>query len=285
MAAADIQGPGHAPFEVEDRAARSRRLAAQAFEDLAEGLRRRELWGAIGWLDVRQRYRRSLIGPLWITISLGLFIGGIGVVYSALFGQEIRTYLPFLAAGMIAWSLISALLLEGCASFILSEGAIKQLPVPISTHVYRMVWRNLIIFAHNMLIFVVVALIFGVNPGWGVLAVLPGVLALAVNGVGFGLTLGILSARFRDIPVAINNAVQLLLFATPILWSAQSLPTRQWVVQLNPLYYLVEIVRAPLLGGTVEAGAWLAVLAFTIINLALAAFMYARYRWRIAYWL
>src|SRR6478736_1288394 len=119
-----------------------------ASRDLLGGLQSYRLWGALGWLDIKQRYRRSTIGPFWITLSLGLKIIGMGAVYSSLFGMQVADYLPYLASGLIVWTTISTLIIEGCTVFIQAEGAIKQMPVPLSVHVFRMVYRNLIVLAH-----------------------------------------------------------------------------------------------------------------------------------------
>ena len=258
----------------------------EALTDLREGLIQWPLWFTIAWMDARQRYRRSLIGPFWITASLAIFVTGLSVVYSALFRMELSAYIPYLGTGIIVWTTISTLLAEGCTTFISAERAIKQIPVPISIHVYRMVWRNLIIFLHNIVIYLVIVAVFGVPVGVVTFLATLGMVLVLLNGVGFGLILGILSARFRDIPLIVTNMIQLVFFATPILWRADSLPPdRAWVVLANPFHYLIDIVREPLLGEVPALATWLVAAAFTVLNLAIGIGLYARYRARIAYWL
>lgn len=267
-----------------DTIAREQRNAA--LTDLYAGLNSWPLWFTIGWLDIRQRYRRSRIGPFWITLSVAIFVTGLGIVYSALFHMNIHDYLPFLATGMIIWTLIASLLQDGCTAFIAAEGAIKQIPVPVSVHVYRMVWRNLIIFGHNILIYVVLVVLFDVKIGPVLLLVPLGLLVITVTGVGFGLTLGVVSARFRDIPVIMANIVQLIFFTTPIFWRPESLsPEHIWVASANPFFRLIQIVRQPLLGEVPSAGSWGIAIAFAAASLAMGIFMYMRFRARIAYWL
>jgi ABC-2 type transport system permease protein/lipopolysaccharide transport system permease protein len=257
-----------------------------AMADLKEGLLHWQLWFTIGWMDVRQRYRRSTIGPFWITLSLGIFVLGLGIVYGALFRQDLKTYLPYLATGMIVWSMIATLISEGCQTFIAAEGAIKQVPVPISTHVYRLVWRNLIIFAHNFVIYILLAAVFRIPVGLASLLAIPGLLLVGINGVGFGLILGTLSSRFRDIPLIITNLVQLVFFTTPILWRADTLPPdRIWVALANPFYFMIEIVREPLLGNLPNPNYWLVTVLITLANLAVGAALFGRFRSRLAYWL
>ncbi len=279
-----------AHLEAEASASQVRALlrdrAREALLDLKAGFLNWPLWFIVGWLDIKQRYRRSLIGPFWTTLSMAIFIAGLGVVYPALFHMPIEEYLPFLASGLIVWTLISSLIGEGCTTFIAAEGAIKQIALPISVHIYRMVWRNLIIFFHNISIYVVIIFLFRTDFNLVSITALAGLVLIALNGVGFGVTLGLLSARFRDIPPAITNLVQLVFFTTPILWRADALPAEEaWVANVNPFFYLVESVREPLLGHAYSSGSWLITCALTTINLSVACMMYARFQARVAYWL
>jgi ABC-type polysaccharide/polyol phosphate export permease len=267
--------------------AQLRDLANDAFVDIGAGLRKWPLWFTIGWLDIKQRYRRSLVGPFWITMSIVIFIAGVGVINSALFHMPLAEYLPFLATGLIVWTLISGLITDGCNTFIGADGAIKQIPMPISVHIYRMVWRNLIIFFHNFSIYVFISFLpFDIHPNVGSMMALVGLVVVALNGIGFGIILGLFSARFRDVPPTIANLVQLSFLTTPVLWRADTLPAgREWLVNYNPFFYLVESVRQPLLGHVFSTGSWLVTCALTAVNLFVACLLYARFRARIAYWL
>jgi ABC-type polysaccharide/polyol phosphate export permease len=73
---------------------------ARGLRDLWQGWRDyRELWLSTGWYDIRKRYRRSLLGPFWITISLGAFIAGLSFIDMPLVGGNAENYLPYLAFG------------------------------------------------------------------------------------------------------------------------------------------------------------------------------------------
>ncbi len=257
---------------------------ALALQDVVEGACAFRLWGMLGWQDVRQRYRRSTLGPFWLTISMGALVGGLGVLYAGLFRMDVADYLPFVAAGLIIWGLLSGLITEGCAAFIGAEGIIKQVSLPLSVHVYRVVWRNLIVFAHNVAIYVAAAVIFSIQPGWTGLLVLPGLALLCLNGVWMGLLLGLVSARFRDVPQIVASVVQVAFFLTPIIWKPELLPDRAFVLDLNPFFHLVELVRAPSLGQAPGLVSWLAAVGITLGGWLVTLLMYRRYRWRIAYW-
>jgi len=257
----------------------------RAVVDVLKGVADVHLWFTVGWLEIKQRYRRSVIGPFWITLSLGTMIAGMGIIYSRLFGMETEHYIPFLSAGLVVWSLISTLLIEGCMTFLSAEGVIKQLPAPLSVHAMRVVWRNLIILGHNSLIYFAIMAYFHRNPGPVALLAPFGLALIAVNGFGVCLTLGIFSARFRDIPPIVANAVQVIFFMTPVFWDPQNLKGRTAVLEGNPLYYLLELVRRPLLGEAPPLSLWLISVAITLANLAVGFALFTRFRGRIAYWL
>ena len=257
---------------------------AAALLDLAKGARSYHLWGLLGWQDVRRRYRRSLIGPFWLTISMGVLVAVLSVLYGALLKVEIAGYAPYLALGFIIWTLLSAFINEGCSVYTDAGSIIKQVNLPLSVHVFRVVWRNLIIFFHNVAIFIVVAVIFSIWPSWTGLLVLPGLILLCVNGVWMGLLFGLVSARFRDVPPIMDSIVRIVFFITPIIWMPELLPERAMLLSFNPFFHFLELVRAPLLGQTPELVSWIVVLGMTLCGWLVALIMYCNYRWRVAYW-
>jgi len=256
-----------------------------AVADLRDGLLHVELWGMLGWHDIRQRYRRSILGPWWLTLSTAVMVGALGLVYHAILKMPLEQYLPFLAAGLVTWTLVSTIIIDGCQVFILNEPVIRQIRLPFTIHVCRLVWRNVIIYLHNLLIVIVVVAIFG---GWPRIEALPlaaaALLAIAVNGVWVALLLGALCARFRDIPQIVTSLMQLFFFITPVIWHPSVLPGQQRVILYNPFHHFIDIMRAPLLGAVPSTSSWLAVIAITLFGwMATFAFM-ARYRRRFAYW-
>ena len=271
-------GPASTPPPVPSR-------AALALRDVVEGAGAFRLWRMLGWQDIRQRYRRSVLGPFWLTLSMGAMVGGLGLLYAGLFRMDVAGYLPFLASGFIVWGLVSGLITDGCDAFTSAESMIKQGGTPLSVHVYRVVWRNLAIFAHNVVIYVVVVAVFLIQPGWAGLLALPGLVLLCLNGVWMGLLLGLVSARFRDVPQIVASIVQLSFFITPIIWKPELMPDRALIVDLNPFFHLLEVVRAPSLGQAPGLASWLTVLGIALVGWSVTLLVYRRYCWRIAYWI
>lgn len=257
-----------------------------AVRDVIGGARNYHLWGLLGWQDVRQRYRRSILGPWWLTMSSAVMVAGLGFVYHAIFKIPLGEYLPFLASGLIVWMLISTIVVESCQVFVSNEQIIKQIRLPFTLYACRLVWRNVITFAHNIVIAFGAVLIFGVNMATvDVLLLMLGVAVLIVNGIWVAIILGAISTRFRDIPPIVASVMQLCFFVTPIIWHPSLLTGRQRVVDFNPFYHFVEIMRAPILGGPLPINSWTAVALITLAGWLITIGFLVRYRRRIAFWL
>lgn len=289
----------------------SSRSWSRARADIVEGFKQRELWGHLGWQDIKQRYRRSVIGPLWITLSMAITAIGLGFLYSQLFGAHLQTFLPYITVGFIVWNFMNGCLLEGTETFIRNEGLIKHLPAPLTVYALRTVWRLTLMFAHNLLVYVVVVAIFWSDltsryeitpntgtfePGisWTIVLAIPAFLLLAVNGGWVTILFGIISTRYRDIPPVINSFIQLLFFMTPIVWTTDILTSKfgdggdtGWrilIAELNPLYHYVQILRAPLIGTEQSWHHWAVVGGFTVVGWGLAFLAMRNYRARVSYW-
>ena len=263
----------------------------RAFNDLVRGWDQHELWLQLGWQDIKQRYRRSTLGPLWITIATGVMSLALGLLYSMLFQISVRDFLPHVTVGFIVWGFISGCIKDGANVFIENEGLIKQLPSALSVHVYRLVWRQLLFFAHNMVIWLILVLIFRIDLGWNVLWAIPGMFLLVLNGVWVTMLFGIIATRFRDVAPLLEALVQLLFYVTPIVWTTTTLKEqggavekRALLAEINPLFHYLEIVRAPLIGQEVDGYHWLVVLACTVIGLLVTLFAMKQMRFRVPYW-
>ena len=126
---------------------------------------------------------------------------------------------------------------------------------------------------------------YGLWPSWQTLFVIPGVILISINGISLGMLLGTLCARFRDIPPIVATITQMMFLLTPILWRPDQIPGRALFYLLNPFYYLVEIVRAPLEGVTPSLFVWMVVLAMTAAGFTVSLLFFSRFRNHIVYWL
>ena len=226
-----------------------------------------------------------MLGPFWLTLSNAVMIVGLGLLYSSLFKMSLADYLPFIAVSLITWNTINAVVGDACTSLTSAEGIIRQLPLPYTVHILRCVWRNAVIAAHSLPIILAVFLFTGAWPGWEALAALPGLALIGVNACALALFLGMLCARFRDIPPIVGSVMQLAFFLSPVLWKPELLgPGKaEWLV-LNPFYVVMETVRGPLVEGGAALGVWASACLFTAAMAGLALGFFVRFRGRIAFW-
>jgi ABC-type polysaccharide/polyol phosphate export permease len=272
---------------VDDSSAGLRSLGETAATDLLHGLQRRELWGRLGWLDVKRRYRRPTIGPFWTSITLAVYVITVGTVGAAIWHQNIYDYLPFLVSGMIVWTLVSSVIMESCSLFIAGQSLFRNIRFDYSILSYALVWRNFLVLLHNFAVYFLVVLVLkpSLLSATALLAI-PGLALVLLNGVWVSLLFGIICLRFRDVPPLVSSALQIAMLITPLFWPAETLTgiKRFVFVELNPLYHVVDIVRGPLVGRVPEATSYGVVVAMAIGGWWLAYAVFKRFRKRIAYW-
>jgi ABC-type polysaccharide/polyol phosphate export permease len=259
----------------------------EALADLREGMRRWEMWSRIAWSDVKGRYRRTVLGPFWATLSLGIVILAMSVVMARLFNADLKQFLPYFTAGMVTWTMVSQLFNEGSSVFITAESLIKSLRFPLSALVFALVLRNIIIFGHNLVIYIAVMVFMGVPVTWSTALLVPGLALLAANGTWVAVVLGIFGARFRDVPPVVTAVLQIVVFVTPIFWNPDQIKGKLGFVltDLNVFYHFVVLVRNPLLGQSPPLMTWVVGLGVATLGWVVMLAFFARFRHRIAYWL
>jgi ABC-2 type transport system permease protein/lipopolysaccharide transport system permease protein len=268
-------------FESDNRPGRLQ-LAAT---DLAAATALWPLWVRLGWHDILYRYRRSLLGPFWFTANTAVTIIALGIVYSQILKMPVAELMPYVCVGLLVWGFISAVLHGAGEVFSGAESYIKQVRLPYLLYVFRFIWSKIIIFAHDFPIFVALMIYFGIWPGTVALLAIPGFLLLSLNGALITVTLGMASARFRDVPRIVISLAQIAFLVTPILWTPDMLGPRIYLAYGNPFFHLIEIVRSPLLGHLPSSETVWVALFITAFNLIVTLVIFSRYRARIAYWL
>ena len=265
-----------------------RSAMASAAADISDTLRLWPLVWTLSLFDIKLRYRGSLLGPFWLTLSTAIMVGAIGFLYSRLFRQQIGDYLPFLTVSLILWNFISTITAESSVCFTQSEGLIRSMRMPHSLHAARVVMRNIMVLAHNLIVIFAVFVIFHKIPSLASFSLLPACLLWFADAFSIGLLLGIFGARFRDIPPIIASIMQIAFYLTPIMWSPVMLEHRGValeLIKLNPFFSLLEIMRGPLLGQPLEPQTWLIALGYSSILIILTGLVFIRARPRIPYWI
>lgn len=259
-----------------------------AWADIKNGFKKWRIWLMLAYQDIKLRYRRSFLGPLWLTLSMAITVYSMGYLYAHLFHIDLQTYYPFLIAGMLTWTLLSSMVTELTDGLSSSDTLLKQIKLPYSLHIQRIICRNIIIFFHNLLVLIPILIIYHQYTKVNIYTLLfiPGLVVIYFNAICYGLILAMIGARFRDISQVIKSLIQVIFFMTPVMWSPEILKEHnRYIADLNPFYAFLELIRAPLLGHIPTHKNLLMITIMTVLGMILSFRFFKQYRARIIYWL
>lgn len=244
------------------------------------------IWYTLGFQDIQLRYRRSALGPLWLTLSTAVMIYSMGFLYSHLFKLDLNKYFPYLTVGFISWNLILGLIKESSSAYIESINYIQNQEAFYSIYIMRILLRNLIIFFHNFLAFIPIALIFHTGVGFYSLLLFPSLFIICLNGFLWGSVIGILSTKYRDIEQIIGSFMQVIFFITPVMWMPSLLPERAaWIFQWNPFAQFLVLIRNPLMNQSIDLHAVLVTFIVTLVGFFVYTKSITRFKHNIVFWL
>ncbi|MBU6384120.1 MAG: ABC transporter permease [Verrucomicrobia bacterium] len=207
------------------------------------------IWCSLAFQDIVIRYRGSVLGPFWITISTAITVYSMGFLYGALFHIDRSSYLPYFTTGIISWTFISMVIHESTKIFIDSKHYMENIQLSSLVYIGRLLVRNLIILMHNIPVFISIALLYKMELNLHLLLIFPSLIILCLNAVFYGTLIALVSARFPDVGSIVSSLLQVLFFITPIMWSPSNLPEKfQLYLLMNPFSYFVALIRNPLLG-------------------------------------
>jgi len=258
----------------------------EGFKDVNSARKRHDLWRFLAFNDIQGRYSRSFLGPLWIVLSTLTFLIAAVTVYSFVLKVDLNTYFPYIVVSYLIWSTFAMLTNELTSSVIASGPYILNASIPISTFSFRVLWRNLILILYLMPIWLATVLIFDVTVSVDSLLFIPGFLISLIAAFSYGTLLGIISTRFRDVPMLVLNILQIAFFVTPVMWTKDILTVDQkWVVEMNPLLPFIEIIRNPLLNTEIELALWGKAVSIMLAGVALLLFTLGKYKRKVPFWL
>jgi lipopolysaccharide transport system permease protein len=263
---------------------RQRFTWARCRAETAPFLTRHVTWRALAAGDIRSKYRRTFLGPWWITATNGLTALMMGLVAGRFLGFDPKTYLPHFMVSVTIWNFISSSLGEAPFTMVNAGGMIKAVDMPILIHVMRMVQRNLIIFLHNIAIVPIIWLILPWPIGFEALLFIPGLAIVYVFVVSTSIIISMICVRYRDVPPVVSSVLQLLFFVSPIIWVPSKIQGGELIVQLNPIAYLLEVTRDPLMGTIPSLMNWAGAIGLVALVTVAMMYIYTRYRSRVVYW-
>lgn len=254
--------------------------------EILQSLKKPSIWMTLAIEDLRDRFKRTLIGMIWIPVTFLLFVGVKILIFSQLNGASLQEFTVFVVIGYWVWQNINSNIVDGCYVFIRSAGYIKSSPLPYTVYILQSVFRNNITSTYNLGVILVLFLIVGIKPSVEFLYILPAYLIYTLNATWVGMFLGVMSARFRDITHLVQSLLRVVFFMTPIIWLPEELGRLGKLIAFyNPFTHFIEIIRHPLMHQTFPQDSWLIVLCITVIGSVGANILYDKYRNSIIHWL
>lgn len=247
---------------------------------------RMPLWTLLAWKEIVSKYKRTVLGPFWLSLAMIVFIFSISLIYSQLLSVEIDTYIPYLSFGVVTWIFISTTIVESCDSFVAYSGYIKQIKIPILIFVLRILVRNNIIFLHNFPMLIFILLFFNIKLTLDMIPMLLlGIIVLNINLLWMSILIAIFSTRYRDVQHMIGVMIQPIFFITPVIWNESTIKNSRFVIDFNPFYYLVESIRGVFIGEnlTFEMLVYLGVIG--VVGVFIAIIIFYRFHKKIVLWL
>ncbi len=264
---------------------RKKSLLFNTLGELYDAARYWRIWTHLGWGDVLRQYRRSFLGPVWLTINSVIFVAAFGFIGSRLFNVPIKEYMLYLSLGQIIFNYFSMSMNDACLAFVQADGYIKNFRLPLSIYVLRVMHRSAINFMHSLPVLLVVVLWFGnvrqINYGWLVLGIVFALLLVYFCSS----VLALISARFRDLPMLVTSAMQILIFVSPVMWKASQLGGKaEALLYMNPVAVILDVTRTPIMGGVPQLPALTACCLMLLVSALLYITIYIPLRSRVAYW-
>jgi ABC-type polysaccharide/polyol phosphate export permease len=256
---------------------------------IADVLRGADNWRLshlMGLGEIRRRYARSKIGQFWLTISTGIMVAALGLVWSTLWHVPAADLVPYVAISLIVWTMITGTLGEAATLFPSNGSIFLNQGMSFSTAIYALVYRHLLIFLHNVPIIVIAVLLFSVPAGRLAPVALLGFGCLILALVWSSYLVAIACVRFRDLTQVVQNGLTVMFFITPVLWKPDQIPPdAHYLLSLNPFAALLAVVREPLLGQLPTLYDWIAAATFSIGGSVVALPIIGYCQRRIIYWI
>jgi ABC-type polysaccharide/polyol phosphate export permease len=245
-----------------------------------------KLAGSLGWQDVKQSYRRSALGPFWLTLGMAVQVGTLGAVFGLIFATPLNEFLPFIGASLILWNFISNSILDGSMGFVSGEAILRQLPVPHYVHILRALWKNVLMLAHNIVILPILFIFYPKGYTWNLLLVIPGFILVAVFLFVGTYILALATTRFRDMQQIISSVMSVVFYVTPVIWQPALIPsgTAHLLLGLNPFYHFLQIIRLPILGQAPTLENWVLSSSMSLLALFASVYLASKFKNRLVYW-
>ena len=263
-----------------------KKIIIEGIRDFINGIKNYPIWTALAIQDIKSRYRRSFLGPFWITINMAIVILTMGPIYSLILKQNSDDYIVNLTMGFIFWGFISNSIIESCNSFRSMDNIIKQISMPFSIYLFKNVYRNLIVFVHNSIIIIPIFFLYSdqfiitINT----LLFIPIIILVILNLLWMTTLLAIICTRYADVTQLVGSVMQTIFFLTPIIWTKDLLINYPWILKINIFYHMIESLKLSLLGWPIDTVSISILLISLSVGAIFSLYIFSRFKKSISFW-
>jgi ABC-type polysaccharide/polyol phosphate export permease len=245
-------------------------------EELLALVKYRELIYQFVSRSVKTRYKRSALGVIWTMLNPLLTMVVLTIVFSSLFRFQIEHFPIYILSGQVVWIFFSSVTSGAMGEIVWSGDLLKRIYVPKSVFVMSAVGTALVNISLSLIPLLAISLVVGVRLTFALLIWPVSILLLSIFSMGVGFLLSTISVYFADMLPVYDVILTIWLYATPIIYPLEIVPEKWlWFFRLNPLYYLVEAFRLPLLYGIVPTrGIWIPAILSSLLILILGGWIF-----------
>ena len=256
----------------------------KAIKDLLTGAGLYRVWLFQAYHELSIKFKRTALGSLWIAGNF-LFVSlAIALVWGQLFQKNLHEMLPHAMLGNLCAALALWTVSDAPELFMSSSAVIRNHAYPFTYYAFEKIARNIMQFFHNLVIFYIFMIFLGTfsipNPTF--------ILGFGINLISlftWGMIIGMLSARFRDLRFLLPSLTFLLYFLTPVYWHVEMLsPDKRWIADLNPINGMLSVMREPLMGHFPSEANWTGAIAVCLSGIAVWLITFPIFRRRIPFW-
>ena len=205
------------------------------------------VWTHLGWRDLRAQYARTKLGPWWSATSLAAIVLGSSIAIGLIGNNKALTLTPQIGIGLSIWTLISVSLIDGSDLFESERGVLLNSTIDELSLVFRLIWRNTIIFFHNLPVVVLALFIGGYKLSWYIVLLLPLALLVLPALVFPVAVFARLTLWRRDLKSLLPSLIQVGFFLTPIFWSPPETGPMKIVFEVNPIGWFLVLTKEAVL--------------------------------------
>lgn len=239
----------------------------------------------LAWLDLKIRYRNTLLGPFWSTISLGVTLIILGFVWTKVLNADHYKYIPNLYFGYIFWVWISDTLSDSVTVFGDNKDIIHNFNFPLFYLNFKIIIKNLLIFLHNFPIILIIIYIYNIELGFNNIFFIISIFLTLTLLFSISIIISIMCAFYDDFKQATLIFLKIIFYTTPILWLPEMLGDKQFLLFYNPFFHIIELLRNTLTAPILAINSFMMVIYMNIIILIISIIIYKIFNKKVIHWI